>query len=77
MPRITLDLNKEADRQKVKGQWRMGPGLVPGEPNEGLVAESWILPRVWPNYETPGGRFAKTFGRVSRKASFRLVPHDS
>ena len=39
MPRIALDLNKEADRQKVKGQWRLGPGLVPGEPNEGLVAQ--------------------------------------
>jgi hypothetical protein len=39
MPRIALDLNNEADRQKVKGQWRFGPGLVPGEPNEGLVAQ--------------------------------------
>jgi hypothetical protein len=39
MPRITLDLNEETDRQKVKGQWRIGPGLVPGEPNEGLVAQ--------------------------------------
>jgi hypothetical protein len=32
-------LNNETDRQKVKGQWRLGPGLVPGEPNEGLVAQ--------------------------------------
>jgi hypothetical protein len=39
MPRIALDLNNETDRQKVKGQWRVAPGLVPGEPNEGLVAQ--------------------------------------
>src|SRR5215211_1118823 len=36
--RVTLDLNKAADLQQVKGLWRVGPGLVPGEPNEGLAA---------------------------------------
>ena len=60
MPRITLDLNNEADRQTVKGQWRIGPGLVPGESNEGLVAQMVNTParladyddskwEVWPN----------------------------
>ena len=39
MPRIALDLNKSADRDKVKGQWKVAQGLVPGESNEGLVAE--------------------------------------
>ena len=39
MPRIALDLNIAEDRQKVKGQWKVGPGLVPGEPNEGLTAQ--------------------------------------
>ena len=39
MPRIALDLNNEDDRRKVKGQWRIGPGLVPGQPNEGLTAQ--------------------------------------
>jgi hypothetical protein len=39
MPRIALDLNKAADRQKVRGEWRVGLGLVPGQPNEGLVAQ--------------------------------------
>ena len=39
MPRIALDLNNEEDRRKVKGEWRIGPGLVPGEPNEGLTAQ--------------------------------------
>jgi hypothetical protein len=39
MPRIALDLNNEEDRRKVNGQWRVGPGLVPGQPNEGLTAQ--------------------------------------
>lgn len=36
--RIVVDLNTAQGRQLVRGQWRVGPGLVPGEPNEGLVA---------------------------------------
>jgi len=51
MPRVTLDLNKEADRQKVKGQWRIGPGLVPGEPNEGLVAQIMDTPARLADYD--------------------------
>ena len=51
MPRIALDLNKEADRQKVKGQWRLGPGLVPGEPNEGLVAQILNTPARLAEYD--------------------------
>ncbi len=35
MPRVALDLNSAEDCRKVKGQWRIGPGLVPGQPNEG------------------------------------------
>jgi hypothetical protein len=51
VPRIALDLNKEEDRQKVKGQWRIGPGLVPGEPNEGLVARILNSPARLPDYD--------------------------
>ena len=39
MPRVALDLNEAGDRQQVKGEWRVAPGLVPGEPNEGLTAQ--------------------------------------
>lgn len=38
MPRATLNLQEGKDLSAVKGQWRFAPGLVPGEPNEGLVA---------------------------------------
>ncbi len=44
MPRVALDLNTTEDRQKVKGQWRVAPGLVPGEPNEGLTAQLLATP---------------------------------
>jgi hypothetical protein len=33
-----LDLTDPAVLRLVKGEWRFAPGLVPGEPNEGLVA---------------------------------------
>ena len=39
MPRVSLDLNKKADQQQVGGQWRVGPGYIPGQPNEGLVSQ--------------------------------------
>ena len=38
MPRASLNLLDPADLQAVQGQWRYAPGLVPGEPNEGLVS---------------------------------------
>jgi hypothetical protein len=51
MPRIALDLNNEKDRQKVKGQWRIGPGLVPGKPNEGLTAQMLDTPARLADYD--------------------------
>ncbi len=51
MPRIALDLNKEEDRRKVKGVWRRAPGLVPGEPNQGLLAELEASPARLPDYD--------------------------
>ena len=51
MPRVALDLNKAEDRQKVKGEWRVGPGLVPGEPNEGLTAQLLASPARLADYD--------------------------
>ena len=39
MPRGILDLGNPADLEQVNGVWKFAPGLVPGEPNEGLVAQ--------------------------------------
>ena len=44
MPRVALDLNNADDRQKVNGEWRVGEGFVPGEPNEGLTARLLACP---------------------------------
>jgi hypothetical protein len=54
MPRITLDLNNAEDCRKVKGQWRIGPGLVPGQPNEGLTAQLLDSPARLPDYDDSG-----------------------
>ena len=54
MPRTTLDLNKTEDLKQVKGQWRVGPGLVPGEPNEGLKAQLVNTPARLSDYDDSG-----------------------
>ncbi len=54
MPRIALDLNKAEDRTKVNGEWRVAPGLVPGEPNEGLTAQLLSSPARLPDYDDSG-----------------------
>ena len=54
MPRVALDLNKDTDRRKVKGTWRRALGLVPGEPNQGLVAELEASPARLADYDDSG-----------------------
>ena len=54
MPRIALDLNQAEDRQKIKGQWRVAPGLVPGQPNEGLTAQLLNTPARLADYDDSG-----------------------
>ena len=54
MPRITLDLNNAEDCRKIKGQWRVAQGLVPGQPNEGLVAQLLNTPARLPDYDDSG-----------------------
>jgi len=54
MPRIVLDLNKADDLRKVKAQWRIGPGLVPGTPNEGLMAQLLSTPARLADYDDSG-----------------------
>jgi hypothetical protein len=52
--RVTLDLNKAADQRLVQGEWRIGPGLVPGEPNEGLSARMLNSPARLADYDDSG-----------------------
>lgn len=51
MPRVALDLNNPEDRRKVNAVWRLGPGLVPGESNEGLVARLEDSPARLADYD--------------------------
>ena len=54
MPRITLDLNQSEDQRKVKGQWKVAPGLVPGEANEGLTARLLSTPARLADFDDSG-----------------------
>jgi hypothetical protein len=72
MPRITLDLNKAEDCRKVKGQWRVGPGFVPGEPNEGLTAQRLNSPARLADYDDSGWEVCANI-RKSRSVGFTFA----
>ena len=55
MPRFAVDLNTADGRAKVGGQsWRVAPGLVPGEPNEGLTARLLATSARLADYDDSG-----------------------
>src|SRR5262252_963124 len=72
MPRIALDLNQAEERQKVKGQWRVAPGLVPGQPNEGLTAQLLSTPARLADYDDSGWEVC-TNVRESRSVGFTFA----
>ena len=72
MPRIALDLNNAEDRQKVKGEWRVGEGLVPGEPNEGLTSRLLACPAREADFDDSGWRACNDI-RVSLSEGFTFA----
>ena len=72
MPRMALDLNKSADRQQVKGQWKVGQGLVPGEPNEGLTAQLRGCPARLADFNDSGWEVCGNV-RESRSVGFTFA----
>jgi gluconolactonase len=54
MWRIALDLNKDEDKAKVNGVWRYALGYIPGEPNQGLTAETEGSPARLADYDDSG-----------------------
>jgi hypothetical protein len=72
MPRVSLDLNKAEDCQKVKGQWRVGQGLVPGQPNEGLTAQLLNSPARLPDYDDSSWEACSNI-RKSRSTGFTFA----
>lgn len=51
MPREIIRLEQTEGLHSVQGQWRFGAGLVPGEPNEGLVSQLTGSPARLPDYD--------------------------
>lgn len=54
MPRIALDLNTAAGRAAIKAQWRVADGYIPGQPNQGLVAEVLMTPAREKDFDDSG-----------------------
>jgi hypothetical protein len=72
MPRVILDLNNAADREKVKAQWHVGQGLVPGQPNEGLRAQLSNSPARLPDYDDSSWEVCSNI-RASRSSGFTFA----
>jgi hypothetical protein len=72
MPRITLDLNKAEDCQRVEGQWRVAQGLVPSEPNEGLTAQLLNSPARLADYDDSSWEVCSNI-RKSRSTGFTFA----
>ncbi len=52
MVRVNLDLEKKDDLEVLGTTgWKIAPGFVPGEPNQGLVAEIKASPARLPDYD--------------------------
>ena len=54
MKRVALDLGNSEDLQSANAQWKFAPGLVPGEPNEGLTARLSGSPARLAAYDDSG-----------------------
>jgi hypothetical protein len=55
MARVALDLENKDDLQVLQAEgWRIAPGLVPGEPNQGLVAERRGSPARLADFDDSG-----------------------
>jgi hypothetical protein len=63
MPRGTLNLQDPADLKVVNGVWRFAPGLVPGEPNEGVVSQLMGSPARLPDYNDSNWEICKDLTR--------------
>ncbi len=69
MPRVALDLNNEQHRNLLQAQWRFGAGLVPGQPNEGLVSQLEGSPARLPDYDDSSWEICTNI-RESRSKGF-------
>ena len=62
-----MDLQDPGDLAAVGGQWRFAVGLVPGEPNEGLVAQLAGSPARLADYDDSGWEVTDDLARWRSK----------
>jgi hypothetical protein len=65
--RTSIDLNNKEGLQQVGGVWRRAAGLIPGEPNQGLVAETEGSPARLADYDDSGWEVCDNVGDVVSK----------
>ena len=71
MPRAVIDLNSPSGLAAVKGQWKFAQGLVPGEPNEGLISHLEGSSARLPDYDDSNWEVCADLGKwVSHGFSF-------
>ena len=71
MPRAVIDLNTSSGLETVNGQWKFAQGLVPGEPNEGLVSQLEGSPARLPDYDDSGWEICNDLAKwITRGFSF-------
>ena len=59
---VALYLENPEDLQSAKAQWKFAPGLVPGEPNEGLTARLAGSPARLADYDDSGWEVCEYVG---------------
>ena len=69
MIRVALDLENPDDLRSAMAQWKYAPGLVPGEPNEGLTARLSGSPARLAEYEDSGWEVCENV-QVGRSSGF-------
>ncbi len=69
MIRVALDLENPEDLQRAKAQWKFAPGLVPGEPNEGLTARLSGSPAGLADYDDSSWEVCENV-QVGRSSGF-------
>ena len=63
MPRAILNLIDTGDLEQAQAKWRFALGLVPGEPNEGLVSQLAGSPARLADYDDSGWEECHDLGK--------------
>ena len=74
MPRATINIGDASGKAATGATWRYARGYVPGEANEGLVAQGEGSAARLPDYDDSGWEVCGDLAaRISHGFSFRVV----